>query len=128
MCSSCYCTPSSQESKYPYLLFSLVLIFRVYIYIYKFISNRWQTPYCTRSNKHLSKIWWCEINMSFNIAEYNTDSVFSFRTRAFLHADQPSFSWNGRKVSHWRFHANRRMYTSADVSKFKISCDCLSLC
>jgi hypothetical protein len=32
-----------------------------------------------------------------------------------------TFSWNGTTVSHWRFHDNRRMNTSADVSKFKIS-------
>jgi hypothetical protein len=30
------------------------------------------------------------------------------------------FSRNGTEVSHWRFHDNRRMNTSADVSKFKI--------
>jgi hypothetical protein len=30
------------------------------------------------------------------------------------------FSWNGGFVSHWRFHDNRNMNTSADVSKFKI--------
>jgi hypothetical protein len=31
------------------------------------------------------------------------------------------FSWNYTTVSHWRFHDNCRMNTSADVSKFKIS-------
>jgi hypothetical protein len=29
-------------------------------------------------------------------------------------------SWNGTTVSHWRFHDNRHMNTSGDVSKFKI--------
>jgi hypothetical protein len=48
--------------------------------------------------------------------------VFSFRAKAFFYFGTiRRFSWNGTSVSHWRFHDNRRMNTSADVSKFKIS-------
>jgi hypothetical protein len=47
--------------------------------------------------------------------------VFSFRAHAFYYLGTiRRFSWNDTKVSHWRFHDNRIMNTSADVSKFKI--------
>jgi hypothetical protein len=47
--------------------------------------------------------------------------VFSFRTHAFLYFGAICrFSWNGTHVSHLRFHDNRNMNTSADVSKFLI--------
>jgi hypothetical protein len=47
--------------------------------------------------------------------------VFSFSARAFFYLGTICrFSWNGTSVSHWRFHDNRHMNTSADVSKFKI--------
>jgi hypothetical protein len=47
--------------------------------------------------------------------------VFSFRALAcFYLGTICRFSWNGTYVSHWRFHNNRHMNTSADVSKFKI--------
>jgi hypothetical protein len=47
--------------------------------------------------------------------------VFSFRAKAFYYLGTiRRFSRNGTTVSHWRFHDNRRMNTSADVSKFKI--------
>jgi hypothetical protein len=47
--------------------------------------------------------------------------VFSFRAHAFYYLRTiRRISWNGTYVSHWRFHDNRRMNTSADVSKFKI--------
>jgi hypothetical protein len=46
---------------------------------------------------------------------------FSFRTKAFFYLGTiRRFSWNGTTVSHWRFHDNRCMNTSADVSKFNI--------
>jgi hypothetical protein len=47
--------------------------------------------------------------------------VFSFKAHAFFYLGTICrFSWNGTNVSHWRFHENRHMNTSADVSKFEI--------
>jgi hypothetical protein len=47
--------------------------------------------------------------------------VFSFRAHAFFYLGIICrFSWNGTYVSHWMFHDNRHMNTSADVSKFQI--------
>jgi hypothetical protein len=47
--------------------------------------------------------------------------VFSFRAEAYFYLGTICrFSWNGTYVSHWRFHDNRHMNTSAGVSKFKI--------
>jgi hypothetical protein len=44
--------------------------------------------------------------------------VFSFRAHAFFYLwTICCFSWNGTNVSHWRFHGDRHMNTSADVSK-----------
>jgi hypothetical protein len=80
----------------------------------------------------------CFLNLSFDVLSvicrlYNLWSplkipfylvppiVFSFRAHAFFHLGTICrFSWNGTCVSHWRFHDNRHMHTSADVSKFKI--------
>jgi hypothetical protein len=46
--------------------------------------------------------------------------VFSFRAKAFFYSGTiRRFSWNGTTVSHWRFHDNRRMKTSADVLNTK---------
>jgi hypothetical protein len=46
--------------------------------------------------------------------------VFSFRAHTFLRTIC-RFSWNGKNVSNWRYHDNRHMNTSADVSKFNSS-------
>jgi hypothetical protein len=47
--------------------------------------------------------------------------VFSSRAHAINYLGTiRRFSWNGTEVSRWRFHDNRHMNTSADVSKFKI--------
>jgi hypothetical protein len=72
----------------------------------------------------------------FNIPFYLVPPiVFSFRAKALFYLGTVRrFSWNGTTVSHWRFHDNRRMNTSTDVSKFKISPfflnveSCLSRC
>jgi hypothetical protein len=55
---------------------------------------------------------------------------FSFRAHTFFYLGTTRrFSWNDTSVPHWRFHVNRRMNTSADVSLFKISPFlCLFLC
>jgi hypothetical protein len=43
--------------------------------------------------------------------------VFSFRAHAIYYLGTiRRFSWNGTKVSNWRFHDNRRMNTSAIIS------------
>jgi hypothetical protein len=48
--------------------------------------------------------------------------VFLFRAHTFFYLGTiRRFSWNDTTVSHWRFHDNRRMNTTADVSNFKIS-------
>jgi hypothetical protein len=48
--------------------------------------------------------------------------VFSLRVHTlFNFGTIRRFSWNGTTVSHRKFHDNRHMNTSADVSKFKIS-------
>jgi hypothetical protein len=48
--------------------------------------------------------------------------VFSFRAHAFFYLGTiRRFSWNSTTVSHCRFRNNRRMNTSTDVSKFKMS-------
>jgi hypothetical protein len=48
--------------------------------------------------------------------------VFSFRAHAFFSLGTiRRFSLNDTAVSHWRFHDDRRINSSADVSKFKIS-------
>jgi hypothetical protein len=44
--------------------------------------------------------------------------VFSFKANAFFKFGD-RFSWNGTNVSHWRFHDNPHMNTSADVLKFQ---------
>jgi hypothetical protein len=45
--------------------------------------------------------------------------AFSFWAKTFFYLGTiRRFSWNVTTVSHWRFHDNRRMNTSADVSKF----------
>jgi hypothetical protein len=41
-------------------------------------------------------------------------------TRIFYLGTICRFSWNGTNVSQWRFHDNRHMNSSADVSKFQI--------
>jgi hypothetical protein len=47
--------------------------------------------------------------------------VFSFRAQAFFYLGTICrFLCNSKCVSHWRFHDNCHMSTSADVSKFKI--------
>jgi hypothetical protein len=57
----------------------------------------------------------------FKIQFYLVYFVFSLRAHAFYYLGTiRRFSWNCPEVSHWRFHANRRMNKSADVSKFKI--------
>jgi hypothetical protein len=46
--------------------------------------------------------------------------VFSLRAHAFFYLGTIlRLSWNGTTVSHWRFHDNRRMNTSADVLNSK---------
>jgi hypothetical protein len=48
--------------------------------------------------------------------------VFSFQVHKilFYFGTIYRFSWDGTYVSHWRFHDNRHINTSADVSKFQI--------
>jgi hypothetical protein len=47
--------------------------------------------------------------------------VFSSRAHALFYLGTiRRISWNSTTVSQWKFHDNRRMNTSADVSKFKI--------
>jgi hypothetical protein len=48
--------------------------------------------------------------------------VFLFRAHTFFFYLRTicRFSWNGTNVTHWRFHDDRNMNTSADVSKFKV--------
>jgi hypothetical protein len=48
--------------------------------------------------------------------------VFSFRAHSFFYLGTiRRFSLNGTTVSHWSFYDNRRMNTSADVSKLEVS-------
>jgi hypothetical protein len=59
--------------------------------------------------------------------------VFLFRAHAFFYLGTICrFSWNGTCVSHWRFHDNRHVNTSVDVSKlyqFMLNVEfCLSRC
>jgi hypothetical protein len=61
---------------------------------------------------------WSPFKISFYIVP---PIVVSLRAHAFYYLGTiRRFSWNDTEVSHWRFHDNRRMNTSADVSKSKI--------
>jgi hypothetical protein len=69
-------------------------------------------------------LWLHNLRSPFKIPFYLVPPiVFSSRAKAFFYSGtiRRGFAWNGTTVSHWRFHDNRRMNTSADVSKFKIT-------
>jgi hypothetical protein len=110
--------------------------------MHRCIRSMWQIS-LLESHPHgniiLNRSKTCFLNLSFDVLSvicrlHNRRSpfkipfylvppiVFSFRAKAFFYLGTiPCFSWNGTTVSHWMFHDNRRMKTSADVSKCKIS-------
>jgi hypothetical protein len=56
-----------------------------------------------------------------NFIVFSSTHCLSFGAHAFFDIGTIChFSWNGTYVSHWRFHDNRHMNISADVSKFQI--------
>jgi hypothetical protein len=79
----------------------------IFLYLKQYFIKKW----------YISNLW-----SPFKIPFYLVlPIVFSFRAHAFFYLGTIChFSWNGTYVSHWKFHDNRHMNTSADVSKFKI--------
>jgi hypothetical protein len=76
---------------------------------------KWQSA-CNIRQQNSEKL--CNLRSPFKIPFYLVPPiVFSFRAKAFFYLGTiHRFLWNGTTVSHWRFHDNRRMNTSADVS------------
>jgi hypothetical protein len=115
----------------------IVVLVVLLVSTFRHFLVRWFQYYL---NNVESPLWYvaCFLNLSFDVLSvirrlHNLWSpfkipfylvppiVFSFRAHAFYNLGTiRRFSCNGTEVSHWRFHDNRRMNTSADVSKFKI--------